>query len=73
MANGKIKINLDNYLKEHKFSRSRLSREGGVRYETVLAYCRETVTRMDIDTLARLCGALGCRVEDIIEFVPQKK
>lgn len=27
------------------------------------------VTRLDTDTLAKICTALDCKIEDIIEFI----
>lgn len=67
---GKIVIKLDNYLKEHKISRSGLVRESGIRYDTLLSYCNSEVTRFDGYTLVRLCDTLGCKLEDIIEYIP---
>lgn len=70
---GKIVIKLDEYLKKHNISRSSVSRNGELRYDTVLSYCRGNIVRLDTDTLAKLCSVLNCRIEDIIEFVPNKK
>ena len=69
LENGKIIIKLDEYLKEHKISRSSL-KKGGLRYDTILSYCKNEVTRLDTDTLAKLCTTLNCKIQDIIEFVP---
>lgn len=69
MTNGKIVIKLDNYLKKNNISRSSLSRQGELRYDTILSYCRGNVTRLDTDTLAKICSALDCDISDIIEFV----
>lgn len=33
-------------------------------------YCSNKVTRLDTAVLARLCTALDCRIEDLLEFVP---
>lgn len=68
MVKGKIVINLDKYLKNHNISRSSLAREGELRYDTILSYCRGNVTRLDIDTLAKICSTLECDISDIIEF-----
>ncbi len=73
MEYGKIVIKLDNYLKEHHVSRTSLSRKGDLRYDTILSYCRNDVTRFDADTLAKMCIALNCNIQDILEFVPDKK
>ena len=68
MVKGKIVINLDKYLKNHNISRSSLAREGELRYDTILSYCRGNVTRLDTDTLAKICSTLNCDISDIIEF-----
>lgn len=68
MEKGKIIIKLDEYLKKNKISRSSLVRNGGLRYDTILSYCRKNVTRLDTDTLAKLCLVLDCNISDIIEF-----
>ncbi len=68
MKNGKVVIKLNEYLKEHHISRSSLARKGDLRYDTILSYCRGTVTRLDTDTLAKICDTLECKISDIIEF-----
>lgn len=72
MNYGEIEIKLDKYLKKHKISRSSLSRNGELRYDTILSYCRGNVTRLDTDTLAKICSTLNCKIEDIIEYKPKK-
>lgn len=68
MNYGRIEIKLNKYLKDNNISRSSLARNGELRYDTILSYCRNEVTRLDTDTLAKLCSALNCRIEDIIEY-----
>lgn len=68
MKSGKIVIKLDEYLKSNNISRSSLARNGDLRYDTILSYCRKDVTRLDTDTLAKLCSFLNCTISDIIEF-----
>ena len=73
LLNGKIIIKLDEYLKEHKIGRSSLCRNGNIRYDTLLTYCRKTVTRLDLDTLEKICSTLNCNISDILEFIPKQK
>lgn len=68
MIKGEIVIKLDEYLKEHKISRNKLAKQGDLRYDTILSYCRGEVTRLDTDTLKKICSALECDLTDIIEF-----
>ena len=72
MVTGEIIIKLDKYLKEHNISRSSLSRNGNLRYDTILSYCRGNVTRLDTDTLSKICSTLECNLSDILEFKHQK-
>ena len=72
MEYGRIKIKLNEYLKSHNISRSSLARNGNLRYDTILSYCNGDVTRLDTDTLAKLCCALNCKIEDIIEYINGK-
>lgn len=64
---GKIVIKLNEYLEKHNISRSSL-KKSELRYDTILSYCRNEVTRLDTDTLAKLCHALNCKIEDIVEY-----
>lgn len=68
MAQGKIIIKLDEYLKSNNISRTSLSRNGNLRYDTILSYCRGEVTRLDTDTLIKICATLKCSISDILEF-----
>lgn len=67
---GKIIIKLDDYLKKHNISRSSVARNGDLRYDTILSYCRGNIVRLDTDTLSKLCSVLHCKIQDIIEFIP---
>lgn len=67
---GKIIIKLDNYLKQHNISRTSVARNGDLRYDTVLSYCRGNIVRLDTDTLSKLCSVLHCKIQDIIEYFP---
>ncbi len=68
-----IKINLQDLMWERRVrSISELSRLAGISRQTVDAlYNRpEKVKGIQFDTLQGLCSALGCRIEDLIQYVP---
>ncbi len=33
-------------------------------------YCKNNVTRLDTDVLARLCAVLECGIGDLLEYIP---
>lgn len=70
MEYGEIIIKLNEYLKNHNISRSSL-KKSELRYDTILSYCRNEVTRLDTETLAKICHSLNCKIEDIIEYAPK--
>ena len=69
---GFIKIKLDELLQTKGLSKNKLSHKAEMQRSQINAYCNNTITRLDVAVLARLCTALECHIEDIIEFVPYK-
>ena len=70
---GFIKIKLKNILEDKSLSRNKLSHKAEMQKSQINAYYNNTITRLDTAVLARLCTALDCRIEDLIEFVPYDK
>ena len=66
--NGKIIFKLDSLMKAKKLSKNKLSNMSGVRFDTILRYCRGDITRIDLETICKLCDTLNCKIEDIIEY-----
>ena len=67
---GKIKIKLDQLIKEKGISKNKLSQRAEMQRTQLNNYCNNTITRLDTDVLARICTVLGCKIEDLLEFVP---
>lgn len=65
---GKIDMTLDEYLKEHKISRSSLTRRTELQYSQILKYCKNDVQKIDLSILAKLCTVLNCNIEDILKL-----
>jgi len=70
---GMIKIKLDELIKEKGISKNKLSHKAEMQRTQINNFCNNKITRLDTDVLARLCSALDCRIEDILEYVPPKK
>ena len=68
---GFIKIKLDELIAEKGISKNKLSHRAEMQRTQINQYCNGEITRLDTAVLARLCTALECRIEDILEFVPK--
>lgn len=67
---GKIIIHLDELIEKAGISKNKLSQRAEMQRTQLNHYCNNTVTRLDIDVLARLCTVLECEIGDLLEFVP---
>lgn len=69
---GKIKTKLDKIMSERNISNYELSNKSNIRFQTIQGLREDTASRVDFDVLAKICYALNCKVEDIIEYVPNE-
>lgn len=69
---GKIDVVLDSYLKDHKISRSSLTRKTELQYSQILRYCKNDVQKLDLVILAKLCTVLNCEISDILKLTKGK-
>jgi putative transcriptional regulator len=53
------------------FCRKNLSDITGIRPNTVSSLYDETIKRLDIEMLDKLCKAFKCQISDILEFIPE--
>lgn len=67
---GKIKIKLDEMIEKSGMSKNKLSQRAEMQRTQINNYCKNEITRLDTDVLARLCTVLNCKIEDILEFIP---
>lgn len=67
---GKIKIKIADVMKEKQISKTKLSYLAFLQLRQVNNLINEKAARVDFDVLARICHALDCRIEDILEYVP---
>lgn len=67
---GYIKIKVDDLIKEKGLSKNKVAHRAEMQRTQLNLYCSNKVTRLDTAVLARLCTALDCRIEDLLEFIP---
>ena len=70
---GTIRIKLEEVLKKRGMSKNKLSHKAEMQRTQINNYCKNEITRLDTDVLARICAALDCKIEDILEFVPPQE
>ena len=63
-----IRISLDTLLADLGISRYELSKRTGIQYQIIDNYYKNRVKRYDSYILERICDALNCSINDIIEF-----
>ena len=70
---GKIVIKLEKLIKEKGISKNKLSHKAEMQRTQINNFCKNEITRLDTDVLARLCTALECDIGDLLECIPPKK
>ena len=63
-----IKLTLDKAMDKLNITRYELSKRTGIQYQIIDNYYKNKVKRYDSFVLDRICDALGCKIEDIIEY-----
>lgn len=67
---GYIKIKVNELIEAKGISKNKLAHRAEMQRSQLNQYCNNEITRLDTAVLARLCTALDCKIEDILEFVP---
>lgn len=70
---GCIRIKVDQLIREKGISKNKLAHRAEMQRTQLNQYCNNEITRLDTAVLARLCTALECDVQDILEFVPAEE
>lgn len=70
---GHIRIKLDEIMEAQQISISKLAFRAEMQRTQLKSYIKGDIQRLDMDILSRLCYALECNLDDLIEYVPPTK
>lgn len=73
MEYGTIRIKLDELIKKEGISKNKLSHKAEMQRSQINNYCNNSISRLDIDVLARICTVLNCNIGELLEFVPPEE
>ena len=68
-----IKIHLSKLLGERRMTQSELANKTNIRPATINEMYHELIERINLEHLNRICKVLDIEVEDLLEYIPDKK
>lgn len=72
-AYGTIRIKLDELLANSGISKNKLSHRAEMQRTQINNFCKNKITRLDIDVLARICAVFDCKISDLLEYIPPEE
>lgn len=70
---GNIRVKLDEIMKARDISTYQLNVKTNIKFQTIQNLRENTSSRIDFEVLAKICYALGVKVEDVLEYEPDEK
>jgi putative transcriptional regulator len=67
-----FKIKLKDLLEKKELNQRYLVLKTGIRSGTINAYYHGFVKRMNVKDLIKICDALDCRLDELLEYIPDK-
>ena len=67
------KIYLSTILGMDRMTQSDLARKTGIRPATINAIYNETIDRINLSHLSKICEVLDCEVADILQYIPDEE
>lgn len=68
-----IKNHLSKLMGEKRYTIVEVSKLTGMSTSTISNLYNEKVKRLDFDTLEKLCNLFNCKVQDLIEYIPDEE
>ena len=73
IENGFYIFKLEDILQERKISINKLMRDTETDFKVIKRILTGELTKIDILVLARICDYLNCEMQELIEYIPNKK
>lgn len=54
-------------------TQAELAKKTGVRPSTICNIYNETIDRINLEHLSKICEALECEVEDLLQYIPDEE
>ena len=70
VENGYYILKLDDILKNKEISISKITKDLDTDFYSIKLLITGNTSRFDIYVLARICNYLNCKLDDIIEYIP---
>ncbi len=67
-----IKNHLSKLMGEKRYTIVQVAEKTGMSTSTISNLYNEKVKRLDFDTLEKLCKLFNCKVQDLIEYIPDE-
>ena len=67
-----IKNHLAKLMGEKRYTIVQVAEKTGMSTSTISNLYNEKVKRLDFDTLEKLCKLFNCKVQDLIEYIPDE-
>lgn len=68
MDYGKIRFHLDELIEAKGISKNKICTLTEIERTPLNRYCKNAVTRIDLETICKLCYALDCDISDLLEY-----
>jgi putative transcriptional regulator len=68
-----VRIKVSEFLGKHKMTQKDLADKTEIRPATISALYHETIKRIDIEHIEKLCDVFNCTPGDLIEYHPKQK
>ena len=69
---GSIEIHLGELLQEAGLSKTKFCQRAEIQHAQLNGYINNTITRLDVDVLVRICDTLDCSISDLLEYKPKQ-